>query len=68
VRPSDTVRQVFEDTIAVLFVEADRGNAADALHRVRDRIATVAGTWHVETYSYPQHEDAIRGLELFNAA
>ena len=68
-RPSDVAVRAFEDLIAVLLIETDRHGAADALFRLRGRLAGLVGTtWHIDTYTYPSDSRTINELSLLTAA
>ena len=68
-RPSDVAVRAFDDLIAVLLIETDRHGAADALFRLRGRIARLGGTtWHIDAYTYPADARAMNELSLLTAA
>lgn len=68
-RPSDVAARAFEDVIAVLLIETDAEGAKDALFRLRGKLAPLGGTtWHIDTYTYPEHEMTLRHLSMLTAA
>ncbi len=67
-RPSDVVARAFDDVIAVLLVETTAVGTKDALVRLRGRMAPIGGTWHIDTYTYPDHESTMRHLAMLTAA
>jgi hypothetical protein len=61
--------RAFEDLIAVLLIETGRDGAADALFRLRGRLARLGGTtWRIDTYTYPADAGTINELPLLTAA
>jgi GGDEF domain-containing protein len=68
-RPSDVAARAFDDVIAVLLVETDAGGAKDALFRLRAKLAPIGGAaWHIDSYTYPDQESALRHLAMLTAA
>jgi hypothetical protein len=67
-RTSDVVARVFEDTVAALLVETNEQGAHDALFRIRNRLASSAGRWHVTAYYYPRDRADIENSALLTAA
>jgi GGDEF domain-containing protein len=52
VRSSDVLARIYDDTLAVLLIEAAGESARDALQRLRGALATHAG-WRASVYAYP---------------
>lgn len=67
VRPSDVVARVFDDMVAVLFVETDATGARDALFRLRNTLLG-SGHWQIIVYLFPRDEAAMEAMPLLNAA
>ncbi|MBF6601044.1 MAG: hypothetical protein IVW36_11095 [Dehalococcoidia bacterium] len=68
VRVSDLIARPYDDTLVVVLVETDRRGAADALFRIRQRIANRAGTWRVTTLTFPDDNELIVQAEFLRAA
>lgn len=68
VRVSDLIARPYDDTLVVVLVETDRRGAADALFRIRQRIANRAGTWRVTTLTFPDDDELIVEAEFLRAA
>lgn len=67
VRPSDVVARVFDDMVAVLFVETDAHGANDALMRLRNRLLG-SGHWEIIIYLFPNDEASMEAMPLLHAA
>jgi hypothetical protein len=66
-RNYDIVGGAYDDTIAVLLIEADARGMRDALFRFRARMTRQAGTWRVTAYHYPEDAETIEALPLLSA-
>lgn len=68
VRPSDVLARLHDDTVMLLLTETERQGAQDALIRIGNGVANVAGNWRVTAYCDPQQrrqiDELARTLEL----